>query len=127
MNLIAYTDGACDQGHGGWSVVTKDIELSGYHYPASSNLMEIYAIYNTVEFADVNSIVHIYTDSKLCIGWLARGWKCKKDYIREVRDCIFATMEAKNIRLFLHKVEGHSLNELNNRADELAVLARSKK
>jgi ribonuclease HI len=121
MNRVAYTDGACSRGFGGWSVVFDDTEYSGSHYPATNNLMELYAIQLALEETPVGAELHVHTDSKLVIGWLAKDWKCTKDYILEVKKAIKAIGEAKDIRLFLHKVKGYNGDSRNERADRLAV------
>lgn len=119
-----YTDGACSGNPGpcGYGAIIRDgfhyRELSQYIGRGTNNIAELTAIAAALEAVEDRSRpVRIYTDSRYCIGVLTLGWKAKanRELILSIRKMIqnFDDLE-------LRKVEGHSGDPLNERADLLA-------
>ena len=125
--VLAYADGACsgNPGPAGLGVVARfddrQKELSEYIGEATNNIAELTAILRAVELAsELGRPLRLYTDSQYSIGVLTKGWKAKanRDLVASVRDSI-----AKHPDTKLFHVRGHQGIKLNERADELAVLA----
>ncbi len=123
--VIAYTDGACsgNPGPGGWAAVLLDLsghsrEISGNKPDTTNNEMEMTAVLKALEALKEPCKVTIFTDSKLVIGWLQDGWKCKKSHIIRLRNEIRRAMEGHIVHF--EKVAGHSGNSYNDLVDALA-------
>jgi ribonuclease HI len=117
-----YTDGACsgNPGFGGWAywldgVVDKDMEEN-----ATNNIMEMYAVLMGLMACKQGDVVHVYTDSKLVVGWLVRGYKVNKPYIAAVKEAIEAVRDALDLHVVLHKIKGHQTCTGNIIADHYA-------
>ena len=126
MKVEIWTDGSCigNPGPMGIGVVMRcggrTATMSKNLGPGTNNRAEIlaviYALRNLpcpIEEAEVT----LYTDSALIFGWLAQGWKAKRnrELIGEMK------VLAAQCRSFeVRKVEGHSGVEFNELADELA-------
>ncbi len=129
---IAYTDGACTGNPGpsgsGFIVIGPDGEkLEGYDYlgEGTNNIAELNGILRAIQLVpnDAPSVV-VHTDSKYAIGVLTKPWKPKvnKELIEEIRRLIASRREVQ-----LAYVPGHSGIPLNERADELAREAVSRR
>jgi len=125
--ILAYADGACsgNPGPAGVGIVVRfadeERELSEYIGEATNNIAELTAILRAVELAsELGRPLRLYTDSQYSIGVLTKGWKAKanQELVASVRDAI-----AKHRDTQLFHVRGHQGVRLNERADELAVLA----
>lgn len=137
MAIIAYTDGSSlgNPGPGGYGTILLETEKKikkefsqGYRL-TTNNRMELMAVIVALEkLKKPQTEITIYTDSKyVCdsvekkwvLEWEKKGFKGKKN----------ADLWRKFLILYRrHKVsfqwvKGHSTNEFNNRADELAVAA----
>lgn len=137
MAIIAYTDGSSlgNPGPGGYGTILLETEKKikkefsqGYRL-TTNNRMELMAVIVALEkLKKPQTEITIYTDSKyVCdsvekkwvLDWEKKGFKGKKN----------ADLWRKFLILYRrHKVsfqwvKGHSTNEFNNRADELAVAA----
>lgn len=119
------------------------IERYGGGYPATTNQrMELKAVYEALLWAARESqpgLLHIYSDSAYVVNcfhdgwwrnWMKNGWlnsgkkpvanaAAWRRVIRTYQECLVNGTEVA-----FHKVPGHSDNEMNNRADELAGLGR---
>jgi ribonuclease HI len=130
-----WTDGACsgNPGPGGWGVVMRwgghEKELSGAEAATTNNRMEMMAAIKALEALKKPSKVKMHVDSKYVMdgvtkwihGWKKNGWKTA-DKKPVKNDDLWRTLEAATER---HQIEwtwvkGHSDDEMNNRADELA-------
>ncbi|MCD6570385.1 MAG: ribonuclease HI [Deltaproteobacteria bacterium] len=122
-NIIVYTDGACSKNPGpagiGAVLIWKDHikEISEYIGKATNNIAELKAILKALtSIKNKNLPVRLYTDSTYAIGVLS-GWKihANKTLIKEIKK------EMKRFSsLSIRKVEGHSGQPENERADKLA-------
>ncbi len=141
MRIEVYTDGACsgNPGKGGYGIVMQIPEKSyrkefseGYRL-TTNNRMELWAV--VVAFQKLKSPqedVHIFTDSKYVSDaihknwiekWNARGYKNVKNSDLWRNFLKYSAPHSYTV----HWVKGHSGNELNERADQLAVAATQKK
>lgn len=136
-NVVIYTDGACEPnpGYGGWGAVFcgangERKEFFGGETKTTNNRMEMMAAISALEMLKKPCFVTLYTDSRYLIDgaskWMA-GWK-KND---------FKHGTIKNVDLWrridrlqsIHRIDwcwvkGHSGNEGNERADQLASIGR---
>lgn len=135
--VIIYTDGACrgNPGPGGWGVVlsykgtTK--EMFGGEKETTNNRMELTAVIKALEALTKPCAVELNSDSKYVLqgitewleNWKKRGWRTANKGAVKNED-LWRKLDAARIR---HKVEwkwvkGHSGNNGNDRADQLANL-----
>ena len=136
------------RGAGGWAFV---LLIDGSEYSNSSggcplttnNEMELYAIYASMKDfllkSESGDTIELCSDSSYCIdiftkwakGWKRRGWKksdnkpIKNLNIIKTVCRLMTEIDKKSCILKFVKVKGHSSNEWNNKADELAVNAKS--
>ncbi len=134
-HITMYTDGACkgNPGKGGWGVLLqyKDQEkrLCGGELETTNNRMELMAAIKGLEALRESCIVELWTDSvyvkkgitEWINGWRRNGWKTasKKPVANQdlwqALDAVLAQHE-----VHWHWVKGHSGNEGNEIADNLA-------
>jgi ribonuclease HI len=130
--IHVWTDGACsgNPGPAGLGVVivgdgTGHRELSEYLGDATNNIAELTAILRGLQaVSDRTRPVVVYSDSAYSIGLLSQNWKAKKnvELVKELRD------ECKRFPdLRFVKVLAHSGISLNERVDQLAVAAISRR
>ena len=137
MILQIYTDGACsgNPGAGGWAAVllyggTRK-EISGFDAATTNNRMELLAAIMGLRAVKKPCEIELYSDSSYVVnainkGWLVNwqqnGWRTSAKEPVKNQD-LWEELVALNVRLRPKyiKVKGHSDNEFNNRADELAV------
>lgn len=134
--IIAYTDGSAnphDGGSGGWSFVLVDERgqvteehSDGFPTGRTNNSMEMTAVLRCLDFIGPNTQITVHTDSKLCIGWLQQGWKCKHQHLRTIRDQIFEIIKTKHLQVKYEHVKGHNGNIWNEMVDKLSGEARKK-
>ena len=134
--IIIYTDGGCrgNPGIGGWGVWLRygdhDKKLNGHEKDTTNNRMELTAAIKALEAIKSKDIdINLYTDSKYVMngikdwikGWKAKGWKtAAKKPVKNVD--LWQQLDALNAThtVHWHWVKGHSGNEGNEMADELA-------
>jgi ribonuclease HI len=136
-----WTDGACsgNPGPGGWGAVLRagghEKEISGAEAATTNNRMELMAAIEALNALKKPSVVRLHTDSKYVMdgltkwihGWKKNGWKTTDKKPVKNED-LWRKLDAANA---LHQVtwkwvKGHSDDEMNNRADELARSAIKK-
>lgn len=138
-----YTDGSCspNPGPGGWAAILlfadqeKIVELQGAEKSSTNNRMELTAALKGLESLNEQCAVEIFTDStyvqkgitQWLSGWQKNGWTTVDGSPVKNKDL----WEFVNTLLQQHTVtwnwvRGHGDNVWNNRADELAMLARKK-
>jgi ribonuclease HI len=135
-----HCDGACspNPGVGGWGAILssneRKRELRGAEPTTTNNRMELTAAIRALEALKLPCTVRLYTDSLYVMnafkkGWLANwqrnGWRtADKKPVSNVD--LWQTLHALTLQheVQWNWVKGHSTNEGNNRADELAVMAR---
>jgi ribonuclease HI len=125
--ISVYTDGACsgNPGPAGLGVVLVEEkgrqELSEYLGVGTNNIAELTAIERALDMTeDIRSPVRIHTDSQYAIGVLTKGWKAKAN--KELIEGILEKLETRSVIAIVY-VPGHAGVPLNERADELAVMA----
>ena len=139
MKYKIYTDGACsgNPGPGGWGAVILDQDdkqknISGSEKNTTNNRMELLAAIMSLKKIKTNSEVVIFTDStyvkngitEWMKNWKKNGWKnsSKKPVKnKDLWEKLDKLCEAN--RVSWKWVKGHSTNEFNNLADELATRA----
>lgn len=122
--IQVWTDGACtgNPGPAGLGVVIIDgthrTELSEYLGEGTNNIAELTAILRGLqEVKDRSRPVVVYSDSAYSIGLLTKPWKAKKnvELVEELRALCRAFGDLRFV-----KVAGHAGVELNERVDQLA-------
>ena len=139
MKYKIYTDGACsgNPGPGGWGAVILDQDdkqknISGSEKNTTNNRMELLAAIMSLKKIKTNSEVVIFTDSayvkngitEWMKNWKKNAWKnSSKKPIKnkDLWEKLDKLCEANSVSW--KWVKGHSTNEFNNLADELATKA----
>ena len=139
MKYKIYTDGACsgNPGPGGWGAVILDQDdkqknISGIEKNTTNNRMELLAAIMSLKKIKTNSEVVIFTDSiyvkngitEWMKNWKKNGWKNSSKKPVKNKDLwvkLDKLCEANSVSW--KWVKGHSTNEFNNLADELATKA----
>jgi ribonuclease HI len=134
-----YTDGASsgNPGPGGYGAILRSgthyKELSEGYRKTTNNRMELIAVIKGLEaLKNPNQSVMIFSDSKYVIdsiekkwvnGWLAKGFKDKKN-----KDLWLRYLDvSKHHSIKFTWVRGHNGHPENERCDELAVAAAKQK
>ena len=138
-DVVVYTDGACsgNPGPGGWGSVLlfngHRRELSGGASETTNNRMELLAVIESLRNLKEPCVVMLFTDSKYICNAINKGWLQKwklKNWMRTQHEEVRNPDMWQNLDQLINKhdvnftwVKAHSTNELNNRADEIAVKA----
>jgi ribonuclease HI len=138
VSVVAYTDGACsgNPGPGGWAAILRygphEKVLQGGASLTTNNRMELRAVIAALRALTRPCTVEVFTDSEYLrrgvTEWLERwrrnGWRTSRrqpvknqDLWRELADSM------QPHRITWRWVRGHAGNDLNERADRLAVSA----
>lgn len=140
-DIIIYTDGACsgNPGKGGWGAVLMTSqhrkEISGGMAQTTNNQMELTAVIEALKIIKRPSAVQIFIDSKYVMdgitkwinGWKYNDWKTKdKKPVKNIELWQALDSEVSRHEIQWHWVKGHSGNENNEIADQLARQAISK-
>jgi ribonuclease HI len=135
--IIMYSDGACrgNPGPGGWGAVLRfgehEKKLHGGNRETTNNRMELTAAIEGLNALNETCAVQLYTDSQYVRkgvlewleGWKKRGWKTAAKQPVKNKDLWQLLDEAiQRHEITWHWVKGHSGNEGNELADELANL-----
>ena len=139
MKYKIYTDGACsgNPGPGGWGAVILDQDdkqknISGSEKNTTNNRMELLAAIMSLKKIKTNSEVVIFTDStyvkngitEWMKNWKKNGWKNSSKKPVKNKDLWEKLDKLCEANIVSWKwVKGHSTNEFNNLADELATKA----
>ena len=139
MKYKIYTDGACsgNPGPGGWGAVILDQDdkqknISGSEKNTTNNRMELLAAIMSLKKIKTNSEVVIFTDStyvkngitEWMKNWKKNGWKNSNNKPVKNKD-LWVKLDklCESNSVSWKWVKGHSYNEFNNLADELATKA----
>lgn len=139
--LTIYTDGSCrpNPGLGGWGVVILEegapsLQLKGREEETTNNRMELTAVIKALQSLTSPCRVDLYTDSRYVKDgitswlekWQLRNWSTiegtpvkNQDLWQEL------ALEVGKHTIRWHWVKGHSGDQWNNLADELASLIKS--
>ncbi|RMA81052.1 ribonuclease HI [Umboniibacter marinipuniceus] len=135
--IIMFSDGACrgNPGPGGWGAVLRfgkhEKKLHGGERETTNNRMELTAAIEGLNALSEACDVQLYTDSQYVRkgvlewleGWKKRGWKTASKQPVKNKDLWQQLDEAiQRHQIEWHWVKGHSGNEGNELADELANL-----
>ena len=128
--IEVWTDGSClrNPGPGGWAAVIEaaggdEVVVSGRKDITTNNEMEMVAVLHALAKVPEGSAIRINTDSKLVIGWLARGWKAKSNWIiPDLIEAIRLLRDNKGLTVYLRRVKGHAGIPGNEKADKRASL-----
>lgn len=134
---ICYTDGSCGKDRsGGWAcILTLDngtsVEMAGWEPDTTNNRMEMVAAIRGLEFLVEPHRVFLASDSAYMLNTLKHRW-----YIEWFR----SNKGRKNLDLWrllvdhvnyhtteFIKIQGHATDEMNIRADKMAVEARKER
>jgi ribonuclease HI len=129
--IHVWTDGACsgNPGPAGLGVVVvgdgPQREISEYLGEATNNIAELTAILRgLLAVSDKTRPVIVYSDSAYSIGLLSQNWKAKKN-VELVAELRKVCRQFSDLRFV--KVLAHSGIALNERVDQLAVSAISRR
>ena len=138
-SVIIYTDGGCrpNPGPGGWGAIvlrqgSDPIEMNGADPKATNNRMELQAAIEALRSLDGPHRIELMTDSQYVrkgvtewmTKWRAKGWKTAGGKDVANRDLWEAlNEEIKRHKILWRWVRGHTGDEWNERADELASAA----
>ena len=137
--VVIYTDGACsgNPGPGGWGVWLRygahEREMFGGEAQTTNNRMELMAAIQALESLKRDVPVLLHTDSSYVSngitswvhGWKKRGWKtADKKPVKNVDLWQRLDEVAARYDVEWKWVRGHSEDEGNERADELARRGR---
>ena len=134
-----WTDGGCkpNPGPGGWAAILRfrgvEKELSGGETATTNNRMELTAAAAALEALKKPSTVVVYTDSEYVrngitrwmTGWVRKNWRSSTgDPVKNMELWRRLLEAAKPHEIEWKWVRGHSGDVMNERADQLATLAR---
>ncbi|MCA9311682.1 MAG: ribonuclease HI, partial [Phycisphaerales bacterium] len=126
-------------GPGGWAYIRRRgdevVEASGGERDTTNNRMELTAVIEGLRSIPESSRVELWSDSQYVLkgleewmeNWKARGWKtAAKKPVKNVElwKCLDELRRVHT--LSFHWIRGHSDHPENERADELAVMARDR-
>ncbi len=134
--IVVYTDGACsgNPGPGGWAwAVAPDGDRfgSGGAARTTNQRMELQAVLEALRalpgeltiVSDSTYVVHCFRD-KWWVKWKANGWKNSKKEPVANTDIWMPLVELVQTRQPAFRwVKGHSGDRMNDRVDQLAVVA----
>ena len=134
--ITIHTDGAArgNPGPGGYGIVMRykghEKTMAEGYKKTTNNRMELLAVIVALEQLKTKQIpVRIYTDSKYVADAVEQGWihnRERKQFRKTKNPDLwrrFLSIYKQIPDIRFHWVKGHANNELNNRADELAVAA----
>ncbi len=140
--VTIYSDGACrgNPGPGGWGAFLRtgghEKELYAFESNTTNNRMELTAAISGLKALTQICSVELYTDSTYVLkgmtewlpGWKSRGWKtAAKKPVKNVDLWKQLDEQCERHQVNWHWVKGHSGDEGNERADELANRAIDEK
>ena len=139
MKIKIYTDGACsgNPGKGGWAAIILDSnanqsDISGSEKNTTNNRMELMAPIMALKKIKLKSNVIIFTDSTYVKNgitewikkWENNGWKnANKKPVKNKDLWIKLNDLCKEYKIDWKWIKGHSNNEYNDLADDLATRA----
>ena len=135
--VVIYTDGACsgNPGPGGWGVWLRygehERELFGSEAQTTNNRMELMAVIEGLRALKRTCVVTIHTDSQYVmkgmtewlVNWKRRGWMtAEKKPVKNAELWQALDEQVQRHQVSWRWVRGHTGDEGNERADQLANL-----
>jgi ribonuclease HI len=127
---LVYADGSClgNPGPGGWGVVVRDpngvvTELNGHDDSTTNNRMELMGAIEGLRATERGADVVLRSDSQYVVNTMTLRWKRNKN--QDLWELLDAETAARRVRF--EWVRGHSVDPINNRADELALMGANGK
>jgi ribonuclease HI len=134
-HIDLFTDGACsgNPGKGGYGLILVSgahrKEVSQGYVRTTNNRMELLAVIVGLEMIKIpESEVHVYSDSKYVVDsvklkWVF-GWE-KKGFAKRKNPDLWRRflLIYRRHKVTFHWIKGHNDHPMNERCDELAVLA----
>jgi len=121
---LVYADGSClgNPGPGGWGVMVRDpdgvvTELNGYDPSTTNNRMELMGAIEGLRATERGAEVVLRSDSQYVVKTMTLRWKRNKN--QDLWALLDTETAARRVRF--EWVRGHSVDPINNRADELAL------
>ena len=134
-----YCDGACsgNPGKAGWAAIIQFLNSNGNVFNeevvtgnteySTNNRAELKAILDALVFLNREGWrglnITVYTDSQNAILWIKREIKRKEVSIRHLCERIEQEISKGRHFVSFKKVKGHSNHKLNERANNIAVMA----
>ena len=117
-----WTDGACsgNPGYGGWAATVDGELICDGFANTTNNAMELFAVYNALLQCSYQDTAVIFTDSRLVIGWLKKGWQCNNPINRLIIEAIQIHKQSLALDWHFTLVKGHSGSYKNNLVDRAA-------
>lgn len=136
--IVAFCDGSYDKDRNRYSygilIIDQNLqehEICGssknIKYTSSNNIIgEVLGVINAMDWAISNSYdkIKIYHDYEGLSKWLAGEWKTKSN-VAKMYKSVYDSKYADLLQVEFKKIEGHSNNKYNDKADELARRALS--
>lgn len=134
-HIDLFTDGACsgNPGRGGYGLIlisgAHRKEVSQGYLRTTNNRMELLAVIVGLEMIKIpESEVHVYSDSKYVVDsvqlkWVF-GWE-KKGFAKKKNPDLWRRflLVYRRHKVTFHWIKGHNDHPMNERCDELAVMA----
>jgi ribonuclease HI len=98
-------------------------EMNGHEPATTNNRMEMTAVLEALRATAPGSRIVLRSDSQYVINTMTKGWKRNKNHdLWKVLDDAAAARQVT-----FEWVRGHASDELNHRADELAVMGSKRR
>ena len=127
---LVYADGSCigNPGPGGWGLVVRDpdgrvTEINGHDPSTTNNRMELMAAIEGLRATEPGAEVILRSDSQYVVNSMNLHYKRNKNH--DLWDQLDAETAARRVRF--EWVRGHGTDQINNRADELALMGANGK
>jgi ribonuclease HI len=123
---LVYADGSClgnPGGRGGWGVVVRDpdgavTEFNGHDDSTTNNRMELMGAIEGLRATERGAHVILRSDSQYVVKSMTLNYKRNKN--QDLWTLLDAEVAPRHVRF--EWVRGHDVDQINNRADELALM-----
>jgi ribonuclease HI len=122
---LVYADGSCigNPGPGGWGVVVRNpdgvvTEFNGHDDSTTNNRMELMGAIEGLRATERGAHVILRSDSQYVVKSMTLHYKRNKN--QDLWTLLDAEVAPRHVRF--EWVRGHDVDQINNRADELALM-----